>query len=223
MDDDLLADAGPEHRKLLVRSRALFVALWSLGAAIALGLFRWTLVEYFTVFLEPLVEVAVGIFCLVSLIWSVVHLLRKRRDGLTSAALPLAVNVATALITFLVPFTAITISLDFRMHLTARTEVAQDVLAGKYEDRVRSAGDREDLISLPGHPFYLSSGGGEIVRLRRESDTLILFFSFRGILSSFSGFVYSTDDLPPKNEDFGGSFVEIDRLRKNWFWVSSRN
>jgi hypothetical protein len=221
MDTSLLADSFAEQRTGSLRSYALSIALWSLGSAIFLGLFRWTLVEYLTVFLEPLVEAAAAIFFVVSLIWSTIHLFRQRKKGPATAAIPLGVNVITALIVVFVPFTRLTIALDFRVLCAIRTEVARDVLAGKYENKIEHLGSG-DLITLPGRLFYLSSGG-EIVRERRANDTLILFFSFRGILSSFSGFVYSPDDRPPENGDFGGRFSEIDRLRQNWFWVSSRN
>jgi hypothetical protein len=97
------------------------------------------------------------------------------------------------------------------------------VLAGKYENHIQSTGGRGDLIALPSRLSGLSSHGGEIMRFHRQNDTLILFFDYRGILDSFSGFVYSTDDLPPESGDFGGKFFAIERLRNNWFWVSSRN
>jgi hypothetical protein len=148
----------------------------------------------------------VWFFLLVSLTWSIVHALRKRRQRIAIAVLPLAVNVCTLLIAFFVPFTAVTIDIDFRTHLNARAAVVQDLLAGRYEKQVESLGGYGDLIALPNSKAYLSSGGGEILRYRRQNDTLILFFSYRGVLDSFSGFVYSTDDVPPQSGDFGGGF-----------------
>lgn len=205
-----------------VASRALTLALCALSATILVSLFRWTLVEYLTPFLEPILEFGISIFFLVSLVWSVVQLIRKRSE-IAIGIPPLTVNIATALIVIFVPFTALTTNLNFRLHFTARSNVVADVLSGNYESQIQNAGGRGDLIALPSRLSYLSSSGGEIVRFRRQSDTLILFFDYRGILDSFSGFVYSTDDLPPKTGDFGGEFFEVDRLRKNWFWVSSRN
>ena len=206
-----------------LNSHPLIAALCALGATILINLFRWTLVEYLTPFLEPLLEGCVGIFFLVSVTWSAVQLIRRRRDGIVKALMPLTVNVATALIAIFVPFTELTTSLNFRVHLNARMEVVNDVLTGKYENHTHSAGVRGDIIALPTRLSYLSSSGGEIVRYHRQSDVLILFFDYRGVLDSFSGFVYSTDDLPPKSGDFGGKFFSIERLRSNWFWVSSRN
>jgi hypothetical protein len=45
---------------------------------------------------------------------------------------------------------------------------------------------------------------------RRDGQTLIFFFDFRGILDSFSGFVCSTGNTKPQSGDFGGQFIEIE-------------
>ena len=205
-----------------LRSKALLVASCASGVVLFVSVFRWTLVEYLTPFLEPFFEMVVGAFFLAALIWSLVHLIRTWRRGLLVAVLPVLICLGAATIAVFVPFTALTTDFDFRFHYAARTAVVNDVLAGRYENRIESRGARGDLIALPAHLSYLSTGGGEIVR-QRQDRTLILFFSFRGVLDSFSGFVYSSDDLPPKNDDFGGQFVEVSRLRKNWFWAASRN
>ena len=209
--------------KQKTRSRALLVALCASGLVLFVSVFRWTLVEYLTPFLEPLFEMVVGVFFIVALIWSLVHLIKTRKSGSAVAVLPLLLCLGTAAIAVFVPFTALTTDLDFRFHYAARTAVVNDVLAGKYENRIEGKGGRGDLITLPAHLSYLSSGGGEIVRFQHQDRTLILFFSFRGVLDSFSGFVYSSDDMPPTSGDFGGQFVEVSRLRKNWFWAASRN
>ena len=49
----------------------------------------------------------------------------------------------------------------------------------------------------------------------------IFFFTFRGILDNFSGFIYRSDDNPPLNGDFSGDFVEMKKLRSHWFWAAS--
>jgi hypothetical protein len=137
--------------------------------------------------------------------------------------LPVLLCIITGTAAIFVPFTALTTNLDFRVHYAARTVVVGDVLAGKYDNHIESSGTRGDFIALPANLSYLSSGGGEVIRFHHQDRTMILFFSFRGILDSFSGFVFSTDNAPPTNGDFGGQFVEVIPLRKNWFWVASRN
>lgn len=215
-------ESQQESRHPDTLSGALVFSIWIAISAVLICIFRWTLVEYVTQFVEPLLETAVAVLFLSSVVWSVIHAVIKRRFGIMKALAPIGINIATVIIVIFVPFTRITIDLDFRFHLNARTNVARDVLAGKYDNSVQNAGGRGDLIPLSGSLSSLSSGG-EIVRLRRSGDTLILFFSFRGILDSFSGFVYSSDDVPPVAGDFGTKFVENERLRQNWYWIASKN
>jgi hypothetical protein len=215
--------ANQVETKQKTRSTALLLALCASGVVLFVSVFRWTLVEYLTPFLEPLFEMVVGVFFIVALIWSLVHLIKGWKSGLVVSMLPSLVCLGTAAIAVFVPFTALTTDLDFRFHYAARTAVVNDVLAGRYEKRIENGGGRGDLITLPANLAYLSSGGGQIVRFQRQNRTLILFFSYRGILDSFSGFVYSSDDFPLTSGDFGGQLVEITHLRKNWFWAASRN
>ncbi len=49
----------------------------------------------------------------------------------------------------------------------------------------------------------------------------LVFFTYRGILDSFSGFMYRSDDTSPGDGDFAGEFYETERLRKNWFWAAA--
>ena len=206
-----------------LRTPALTMAFCVFLLVLFVGLFRWTLVEYLTPFIEPVLELAIGVLLLASLVWSVVHFIRTRKQTPKVGLPPLAVNALTIAIVTFVPFSLLTTGLDFRAHYRARMAVVSSVLDGRYENLVQSRGGRGDFIALPGQLSYLSSGGGDIIRLRRQNASLIFFFDFRGILDSFSGFVYSTDDSPPRDGDFGGRFAEVARLRPNWFWATSRN
>ncbi len=211
-----------EDVKPRLRTPVLTMTLCVFLAALFVSLFRWTLVEYLTPFIEPILEIAIGVLLLASLVWSVVHFIRARKQSPKVALFPLSVNVLTMAIVTFVPFSLLTTELDFRAHYRARMAVVSSVLDGRYENLVQSGGGRCDFIALPTQLSYLSSGG-DIIRLRRQNATLIFFYDYRGILDSFSGFIYSTDDSPPRNGDFGGRFVEAERLRQNWFWATSRN
>jgi len=212
-----------QREKQRITSKALTIAVCASGAVILVSFFRWTLMEYLTPLLEPLIEMGIGIFFVIALIWSIVHSVKTWKHGATPALLPILICLLTATAAIFVPFNALTTDFDFRVHYAARMAVVDDVLAGKYDNHGESGGTRGDLIALPASVKYLSSGGGEILRFHHQDRTLIFFFSYRGILDSFSGFVYSSDNSPPTNGDFGGQFVEIIPLRKNWFWATSRN
>ncbi|HJT71702.1 MAG TPA: hypothetical protein VJ731_15995 [Terriglobales bacterium] len=219
----MLTETRQTQANSRVTSPALIISAIASGLVILVSLFRWTIVEYLTPFLEPFLEMAIAGFLVIALIWSIVHCLKAWGRGLAFAFLPLIVCLLTAAIAIFVPFNELTTNVDFRVHYNARMAVVSDVLAGRYDKYIESTGGSGDLIALPTKLAYLSSGGGEIIRLRKQDRTLILFFSFRGVLDSFSGFVYSSDNLAPSNGDFLANFVEVIPLRKNWFWVASRN
>ncbi|MBL4954371.1 hypothetical protein JK635_19615 [Neobacillus sp. YIM B02564] len=56
---------------------------------------------------------------------------------------------------------------------------------------------------------------------RNENNYSVLFFTYRGILDNFSGFVYVPNDQRPYKNDFDGDFKEIEKLDKSWYWVGS--
>jgi hypothetical protein len=74
---------------------------------------------------------------------------------------------------------------------------------------------------LPKEYQYLSKGGGEIVIEKHRGHDSILFFTYRGILYSSSGFVYSPKDQKPLHSDYVGDFIEIIKLDSKWYFVSS--
>jgi hypothetical protein len=58
--------------------------------------------------------------------------------------------------------------------------------------------------------------------VQRDGDKLkILFFTFRGVLDSFAGFVYTSDDSAPKNGDFAGEFIINRKVQDRWYYVSA--
>ena len=187
-----------------------------------LNIFRWTLVEWLTPFIEPLLELIVSAAFFGVTVWALVYFIRKRRSkGALRSVTPLAINLLVLAIVIFVPFTRIAIMLDFRWRLEKRTEVVNAVMDGKMD--IAQRGGRGDLIRLPVKYQGLSADGDEIMMTKRDQHVFIFFFSYRGILDSFSGFVYSTDNAKPENGDFGGNFIEVEQLRPNWYWAASRN
>jgi hypothetical protein len=182
-----------------------------------MGWYRSTLLESLTPFFEPILEIAALLFFLASIAVSLGHMIWARKQGVAAALSPFLLNALTVIVVLFVPFPAI----QFHAHQRARVEAASAILDGRYESRIRGGG-RGDLVVLPPRLAYLSSSG-DVMVLHRQDATLIFFFDYRGVLDSFAGFVYSTNDSPPRKGDFGGNFVEIERLRKNWFWATSIN
>jgi hypothetical protein len=176
---------------------------------------QWTLIDWFTPFLVfPLLNVVWVVFA-GSAIASVVHLVRSR----WRAWRPLAVQAATLALAVTVPFTSLWIDAQRLLYAADR----QRAVALYREGRLRSvrSGVQAEVWALPDELRGASKGGGEIVAYGYGPDASLLFFTYRGILSRFSGFIYRPDGSPPPAElEEGEPFREIERVGDHWFFVA---
>jgi hypothetical protein len=198
----------------------LRAAVISGGALLLLQIIRWPLTSIITPFLEPVVELAAGVCVLVVLVGSFIHAIRHHRQARGTGWLPFGVCVLTAGLIYIVPFNLIYMDGNFYLLRHWRAAVARSIVSGP-EGHKENSGGRGDFISLPPHQSILSSGGGDIVIDHRDGRVFVLFFTYRGILDSFSGYVYSPDDTPPAKDQFLGDGVEIWRVSPHWFWYAS--
>jgi hypothetical protein len=197
-----------------------FVAIFSV-AGLIVNIFRWMLVDLLTVFLEPMVEIAVFSAFAAVLVWAIVHAILPFRGARGNRFSPLLLGLTSLAVFLFVPFNEIELDINFSINVQSRTDVAQRVLA-KIPSAAPMLGGRGDFVHLTGSEYRLSDDG-DVMVWHTAQKQMVFFFTFRGVLDSFSGFVYSANDLPPENEDFGGEWVEVTRLRKNWYWAASRN
>jgi hypothetical protein len=174
--------------------------------------FEWKIVEVLTPFLTPLIWLLVFGFFFVITVLSLTNLFKNK------VWKPLAIQTVTILLWLFFPFTQIVLNIDFTMNKAEREEVVAIVNSGALKPNVSH---NDSLILLPEKYDHLSKGGGEVVVEKNGDSYTILFFTFRGILDSFSGFVYSPNDQRPSKNGFDGDYKEIERLDKNWYWVAS--
>jgi hypothetical protein len=202
----------------LIRS-SLWVSAGSGALLLSVLAFQWTLVDWLTVVLFlPLVWFADAISAVAAIFALVVLLVRVKTDG-WRAAQPLAVQVAVFAVAATVPFTGITLALDFRMNRGDREKVIEMVRAGTLQPR------RADLASiaiLPADMRHVSKGGEILIAATGQHPT-ILFFTFRGVLSSFAGFAYCDDGNPPDDGAFLTRWREVVKYDEHWYWVSGSN
>ncbi|TMU85242.1 hypothetical protein FGG79_14025 [Bacillus sp. BHET2] len=191
----------------------LILSVISSVLMIGLAIFQWHLVEILTPFLMPFLWLAAGGYFLVVAVFSIIALL-KRWDWK-----PILIQVITVLLLFFFPFTKIVLDIDFKMNKVEREVVVEKVERGKLVPNVLH---NDSLIHLPDEYDELTKGGGDIVVEKRGSDTMILFYTFCGVLDNFSGFVYSSSGAKPRSGDFGGDFIEVEKLDGHWYIVASR-
>ncbi len=77
------------------------------------------------------------------------------------------------------------------------------------------------LAKLPPEYRHISRGGAIMVE-RDDGVTSVFFFTFRGVLDNFSGYMYRSNDTPPPQYLMGGDWVQIERKQPYWFFCASR-
>lgn len=185
---------------------------------IFLNIFRWSLVDILTPFLEPFLELLIYILFFIASIWSFIYLFIRVKKEKYKSTLPFAVCLVSFLIIYFVPFDSIMLDIDFFSHNAQRGEVVKMIQDGRIE--VNYTND-ETIIKLPEKYKQLSRGGGEVLVERKDGVTKVLFFTFRGVLDNFAGFIYKSDNTEPLKSDFYGDFKEFKKYKDHWFWGTS--
>ncbi|MGG0340646.1 hypothetical protein ABEY50_11390 [Priestia megaterium] len=194
------------------RSRLLLLSLISSLFVILVSLFQWDLVDIITEFLMLPIWLFVYAFFIIMTIWTLIHLFKKRKWQ------PFLIQLITISLWFSFPFNQVNLDLNFKIHQDKREEVATKIENGVIKPNVS---DSPSLIQLPKKYTHLSKGGGDIAVETKGKAKSILFFTYRGMLDNFSGFVYNPNDNKPSKSDFNGDFKQIKKVHKNWYYVSS--
>ena len=193
-------------------SRLLLLSLISSFFVILVSLFQWDLVDMITEFLMLPIWLFVYAFFIIMTIWTLIHLLKNRKWQ------PFVIQLITILLWLFFPFNQINLDLNFRSHQDKREEVATKIENGVIKPNVPNS---PSLIQLPKEYTQLSKGGGDILVETKGKAKSILFFTYRGMIDNFSGFVYNPNDNKPSKSDFNGDFKQIKKVHKNWYYVSS--
>jgi hypothetical protein len=193
-------------------SRLLLLSLISSLLVILVSLFQWDLVDIITEFLMLPIWLFVYAFFIIMTIWTLIHLFKKRKWQ------PFVIQLITISLWFLFPFNQVNLDLNFKIHQDKREEVATKIENGVIKPNVPNS---PSLIQLPKEYTQLSKGGGDIVVETKGKAKSILFFTYRGMIDNFSGFVYNPNDNKPSKSDFNGDFKQIKKVHKNWYYVSS--
>ncbi|MBU8690345.1 hypothetical protein KM918_23865 [Priestia megaterium] len=194
------------------RSRLLLLSLISSLLVILVSLFQWDLVDMITEFLMLPVWLCVYAFFIIITVWTLIHLLKSRKWQ------PFVIQLITVALWFFFPFNQVNLDLNFKTHQDKREEVTAKIENGVIKPNVS---DSPSLIQLPKEYTQLSEGGGGILVETKGKTKSILFFTYRGMLDNFSGFVYDPNDHKPSKGDFDGDFKQIEKVHKNWYYVSS--
>lgn len=174
--------------------------------------FQWKIIDIITAFLIlPVLLLVFGFFIYIT-VRAIISLFKNKNWK------PIVIQVITILLLIFVPFNQIILDIDFKMNKSERERVVKMVKNGELKPNVSH---NSSLIHLPKKYEHLSSGGGEIVVEKSGDSYNILFFTYRGIMDNFSGFVYTPRDKEPSKKEFDSNFKEVDKMDKNWYFVGS--
>ncbi|PHG79086.1 hypothetical protein [Bacillus wiedmannii] len=176
------------------------------------NLTKWYLVQLVTPFFMPFVSIAIyGSFFVIFII-GIINFIKCKNWK------PLVIQLFIIIICIYVPFVKIYMKLDFIIYKEDRKQVIELIEQKKLIPNVEY---NNEMIHLPKQFVSTSKNGGDILVQEKENSTLIFFYTYRGILDNFSGFIYSFNDIKPIKSDFNSDFKEIIKIEKNWYYVTS--
>lgn len=165
-------------------------------------------------YLFPL-EILLNVAFFVVLGWALIYAVLKFKTDRHKAYIPLAINIIIGFFIYLFPIQNLVVNVDFYSKLEDREKFVSMV---KSHELINM---KNGFVKLPQKEKHLSKGGDIIVE--EKNDTIkIFFYTFRGILDSYSGFIYCSDDTEPSKNTFGGDITQIKKMKDHWFWVVFR-
>ncbi|CAI8949830.1 Membrane spanning protein [Bacillus sp. IT-79MI2] len=173
---------------------------------------KWYLVEFLTPFAMPFLSIAIHGSFFIILILSIIHLLKYKNWK------PLIIQLIIIIICTYVPFTKIYLKLDFITYKKERKQVIELI---EHKELTPNVDYNNKMIHLPKQFTSTSKNGGDVLIQQNENGTSVFFFTYRGILDNFSGFIYTPNDIKPSKSDFNSEFKEITKMEKNWYYVTS--
>ena len=193
-------------------------AMWISIFAILIMAFQWSIIDWITPLLMPFLIFLVFVIFLIGLGFSLSCLFKFKRIRWL-AIIPLATQLLAFVIIEFVPFTKLWVNVDFHLYESQRQEVVERVYSGELVPNVEY---NSSLIALGSEYSNVSMGGNEIQIQDINGLKYVFFFTFRGILDNYSGFLYVPDGGDPINfADLNEEDVtQIIKYADNWYYTS---
>lgn len=201
--------------------RRLWMAVIAAGSILLLcHALEWSLSDWLTPFLLPFAFVLAWLSMLGALAAALLHAWRRP----WRAWLPALACIAVIAFALLAPFTRWWLWADFHGWLAAREAVIAAVQAGRLKPNVAH---NPELIALYDGP-QVSAGGNEIVLERHHGKTYLFFYTERGMLDRYAGYLWIGADGDPRLFDArarsGGRIEGMSESdgKGRWYFISSQ-
>ncbi|MFY2251675.1 hypothetical protein ACOSZH_17445 [Priestia megaterium] len=206
------------------RHLTLLLSLCSSLFIFLLSLFQWDLDDRIGKYVSPYIWLFFVLpFFLLLTLWTLIYLFSSRKW------LPLAIQVITFALWFFIPFEQLNLDINFKLHQQKREEVAAHIQSGvlkadgvDYPSLIPFSNepDNSSLVDLPKEYASVSRGRDDVAVETKGKAISVLFFTSSGLFGHFSGFVYDPKNRKPSSGDFGLKFDEIEKIQKNWYYIS---
>lgn len=185
---------------------------------IILTAFEWSIIDRITPFLYMPLSGVVWLFFMAAAIASLTCVFKYKKIGIISFS-PLSILMGAFLVVYFVPFTNLWLKADYSLYKKEREEIVKKVYENKLKPNVNH---NSSLINLGRSYPLVSMGGNEIVVEEHAGLKYVFFYTFRGILDNYSGFLYVPDGGVPTNySDLDeSSSTQITHLDGNWHYAS---
>lgn len=60
----------------------------------------------------------------------------------------------------------------------------------------------------------LPQRGGDVIVHYGKKNASVFFYTYRGLIDNFSGFIYAPNDVKPNEDDFNSIFKDIKKIEK---------
>jgi hypothetical protein len=203
----------------LSENKALNLACISFVLCVGVAILKWSIIDHFSLFFFIPLSICFGIVWIVSFISSFVVLTKCKTIGKKAAMLPLSINIMTLVIILFVPLTKFWIKFDYWWYINEREKVIELIQSGVLSPNVNH---NKSLIALPSSFPNISSGGNEVVVKEYNHNKYIFFYTFRGILDNYSGFLYvpKTGDPRQFSDLDEENVTELIKFDENWYYCS---
>ncbi|MED3953152.1 MULTISPECIES: hypothetical protein [Priestia] len=206
------------------RHLTLLLSLCSSLFIFLLSLFQWDLDDRIGKYVSPYIWLFFVLpFFLLLTLWTLIYLFSSRKW------LPLVIQVITVVLWFFIPSEQLNLDINFKLHQQKREEVAAHIQSGvlkadgvDYPSLIPFSNepDNSSLIDLPKEYASVSRGRDDVAVETKGKAISVLFFTSSGLFGHFSGFVYDPKNRKPSSGDFGMKFDEIEKIQKNWYYIS---
>lgn len=127
--------------------------------------------------------------------------------------IPIFISLFAFIIIVFAPLTEMYVTIDYYLYHSKREDIIEMLYNAEQVNR------NSYIYKLP-EKYQSLSCDGEIVIENDYKNKIILFYTYRGIMDSFSGFIYVPNSYVLYDEVYGSEIIKKIKFNENWYWVA---